>query len=306
MKYVLAVIVIILLCGCVGENGVKIICDESFKCPLEAIESNGMNVKEEMAQSFSCITRAGEQDIVIVSDYNLITLLYPDKTNYYIKFAADSIVIAYSKSLNEKWYEMEDVKIGIMNPNTSACGYQTLMVLKLAENYYGDDSILYNFICKNTKIKDEGTIIVPETLEVNEKVTVETSFSDLINDLEEVDCIFVYRSIAEEKNLKFLELPDQINLGNARYRIMYNDVKVTLFGNVTIAGNPIVYGLSLLSTKAEAIRLVEFILSSRGKEILEESDLIPLNPPLTDNINNVPHSLRDYLEEEGPAVSKPV
>lgn len=306
MKYVLAVIVIILLCGCVGENGVKIICDESFKCPLEAIESKGMNVKEEMAQSFSCITRAGEQDIVIVSDYNLITLLYPEKTNYYIKFAADSIVIAYSKSLNEKWYEMEDVKIGIMNPNTSACGYQTLMVLKLAENYYGDDSILYNFICKNTKIKDEETIIVPETLEVNEKVTVETSFSDLINDLEEVDCIFVYRSIAEEKNLKFLELPDQINLGNARYRIMYNDVKVTLFGNVTIAGNPIIYGLSLLSTKAEAIRLVEFILSSRGKEILEESGLIPLNPPLTDNINNVPHSLRDYLEEEVPAVSKPV
>jgi len=306
MKYVLAVIVIILLCGCVGESGVKIICDESFKCPLEAIESNGMNVKKEMAQSFSCITRAGEQDIVIVSDYNLITLLYPEKTNYYIKFAADSIVIAYSKSLNEKWYEMEDVKIGIMNPNTSACGYQTLMVLKLAENYYGDDSILYNFICKNTKIKDEETIIVPETLEVNENVTVETSFSDLIDDLEEVDCIFVYRSIAEEKNLKFLELPDQINLGNARYRIMYNDVKVTLFGNVTIAGNPIIYGLSLLSTKAEAIRLVEFILSSRGKEILEESGLIPLNLPLTDNINNVPHSLRDYLEEEGPAVSKPV
>jgi len=306
MKYVLAVIVIILSCGCVGESGVKIICDESFKCPLEAIESNGMNVKEEITQSFSCITRAGEQDIVIVSDYNLITLLYPEKTNYYIKFAADSIVIAYSKSLNEKWYEMEDVKIGIMNPNTSACGYQTLMVLKLAENYYGDDSILYNFICKNTKIKDEETIIVPETLEVNEKVTVETSFSDLIDDLEEVDCIFVYKSMAERENLKFLELPDQINLGNARYRIMYNDVKVTLFGNVTIAGNPIVYGLALLSTKAEAIRLVEFILSSRGKEILEESGLIPLNPPLTDNINNVPHSLRDYLEEEGPAVSKPV
>lgn len=306
MRYVLAVITMILLCGCVGDNGVKIICDESFKCPLEDIESSGINVKEEMAQSFSCIRRAGEQDIVIVSDYNLLTLLYPDKTNYYIKFAADSIVIAYSKSLNEKWYEMKDVKIGIMNPNTSACGYQTLMVLKLAENYYGDDSILYNFICKNTKIRDEETIVVPENLEVNGNVIVETSFSDLVNDLEKVDCIFIYRSIAEKNNLKFLELPDQINLGDAKYRIMYNDAKVTLFDNVTIAGNPIIYGLSLLSTSSEAIRLVEFILSSRGKEILEESGLIPLNPPLTDNLNNVPHSLRVYLEEEAPSVSKPV
>ena len=298
MKYLLSVMVVILISGCIGNSGVKIICDESFEYPLNNIENTGIKINENIAQSFNCISSVKDQDIIIVSDYNLITLLYPKKASYYIEFARDSIVIAYSKEIDKKWYEMKDAKIGIMNPNTSACGYQSLMVLKLAEIYYGDNSILDNFICKNTKIKDEETINIPETLGVNENVLVETSFSELINDLNKVDFIFIYKSMAKRENLKYIELPPQINLGETEYRNMYRQAVVRLFSNTLISGNPVIYGFSILSTDPEAIKFADFILNTKGKKLLEDSGLIPLNPALTDNIENVPYALRDYLEED--------
>ncbi len=298
MKYLLSVIVVILISGCIGNSGVKIICDESFEYPLSNIENTGIKINENIAQSFNCISSVKDQDIIIVSDYNLITLLYPKKASYYIEFARDSIVIAYSKEIDKKWYEMKDAKIGIMNPNTSACGYQSLMVLKLAEIYYGDNSILDNFICKNTKIKDGETINIPETLGANENVLVETSFSDLINDLNKVDFIFIYKSMAKRENLKYIELPPQINLGETEYRNMYRQAVVRLFSNTLISGNPVIYGFSILSTDPEAIKFADFILNTKGKKLLEDSGLIPLNPALTDNIENVPYALRDYLEED--------
>ena len=88
---------------------------------------------------------------------------------------------------------------------------------------------------------------------------METSFSELINDLNKVDFIFIYKSMAKRENLKYIELPPQINLGETEYRNMYRQAVVRLFGNTLISGNPVIYGFSILSTDPEAIKFADFI-----------------------------------------------
>jgi len=109
------------------------------------------------------VTDLGKRgDIIAVADYALIPqLLFPKHASFYILFATNEIVLAYSEkskyrdSINsQNWYDVlskEGVSFGFGDPNQDPCGYRSLMVIKLSEFYYGKP-VFNSLIASNTNI----------------------------------------------------------------------------------------------------------------------------------------------------------
>ncbi|MET1124489.1 MAG: tungstate ABC transporter substrate-binding protein WtpA [Archaeoglobaceae archaeon] len=325
MRVWLALILAALLLACVSGRTLKVFHAGSLGEPLkdvsEAFEElarrrgYAVEVQAEASGSVVAVRKVTDlgktADIVAVSDYTLIPqLLMPNFTDFYVLFATNEIVLAFSEESkyageinSENWYEVlarEDVSFGFSDPNQDPCGYRSLMVLKLAEMYYGKP--VFELIEKNTNIRSEGgRIIVPANVEVSEKVVVRPKEVELSALVESgaVDYIFIYRSVAEQHGLRYLELPDEINLGNYSLAEYYEKVSVTL-GSGEIVAKPITYGITVLKSAPNrelAIEYLKFLLSEEGKRIFEEHHLSFLSPPVA--FGNVPEELRGLVEVVG-------
>jgi molybdate/tungstate transport system substrate-binding protein len=104
-----------------------------------------------------------------------------------------------------------------------------------------------------------------------------------------------------QDHLNYLELPPEIDLGNSSFAQNYDKVVVTLnyqrFANINpvFEGLPIIYGMTIPNNsqnKAEASKFIQFILSPQGQSIFQEYDQPELMPPVCDNANALPDSLK--------------
>ena len=101
-----------------------------------------------------------------------------------------------------------------------------------------------------------------------------------------VDYIFIYKSVAKQHNLPFLELGDSINLGNPGLNQWYNTVSVEVAGNnpserINQQGEAMVYGFTIpdnAPNKEAAIEFAKFIVSGKGQEIINNCYQMPLVP----------------------------
>ena len=236
-------------------------------------------------------------DVLAVADYNLIPkMMYNDSADWVIIFASNEMVIAYtdkskySNDINsENWYEIlskEDVRIGRSDPNLDPCGYRALMVFELASIYYADSSI-------NT------------TLWTHEKTEVAPKSVELLAHLEtgEIDYAFEYKSVAVQHSLKYVELPDEINLSNWTLRDYYARVNVTIQKSgekIVISGAPILYGVTIPKNAEhvdEAVDFIKFMLSKDGRDIITECGQNPISPKAyTDDVSRIPQELKDYVK----------
>jgi len=94
-----------------------------------------------------------------------------------------------------------------------------------------------------------------------------------------VDYIFLYKSVAVQHKLKYLELPAKINLSDPLLNDHYSLVETTVRGSkpgetMIMKGQAMVYGLSILRNspnRKAAEAFVEFLLSEDGgRRILRE------------------------------------
>jgi molybdate/tungstate transport system substrate-binding protein len=102
-----------------------------------------------------------------------------------------------------------------------------------------------------------------------------------------MDYAWEYRSVAVQHPLKFIELPDEINLGNYRFDSEYAQATVDVSGKkpgttMTMTGKSITYGMTLLNdapNREAAIAFLAFMLDSTGGlKILEELGQPPFIP----------------------------
>jgi molybdate/tungstate transport system substrate-binding protein len=240
-----------------------------------------------------------EADLVMVADYQVInTLLIPEYAAWNVLFARNSMVVtftekaAYADEINsENWYQVllrDDTIIGRSNPLADPNGYRTLMVWQLAESYYKSPG-LYERL--------EGAS-PPEHIRPKE--------TDLIPLLQtgDLDYAFSYLSIAIQHDLKYIQLPDEINLSNPTYVDLYQDAEVVLDGGepgefITRRGEPIIYGLTIPEIAPNPIlaeAFLKFLFSSQGMAILEEQGQIPLVPPLSSHTDLLPGSLIELVD----------
>ncbi len=276
------------------------------------------------------VTELGQDvDVVAVADYALIPMLMyattmPDGRPYadwFIKPATNTMVLAYTSQskyaaeLNAgNWYEIvsrPDVRFGLADPRMDAVGYRTLMLDVLAESYYRRENILSDMIgsCFRWPITASvrngiTTISVPELLEPStNRMYLRGANMQLLALLEsnDVDYTFDYKSVVLQHNLKYLELPPEINLGDKSFSGNYAKAVVKLdfrrFKTVepVFEGLPIGYGLTIASNskhKEEAARFLQFVLGPDGQRIFNECDHPELVPPECDNVDALPDSLK--------------
>ncbi|MBO8137929.1 MAG: tungstate ABC transporter substrate-binding protein WtpA [Desulfotomaculum sp.] len=279
----------------------------SLSVPFEQMEKEfeklhpGVDVKREPAGSRACakkITDLGKKaDIMASADYTVIdNLLIPDYTGWNALFARNEMVIMYSEHSkykdeinSENWYEIllrDDVEYGHSDHNADPCGYRSLMVWKLAEKHYQEPGLY--------KKLEEGC--PPRNIRPKE--------TDLIAMVESgaLDYLFIYRSVAQQHNMPFIELPEEINLSSIEHEDFYKQATVETTGKnpgetINQVGKPIVYGVTLLKdapNRENAVEFLKFLLDKeKGLKIMEQNGQPVIDPLIIKGKEALPEELKE-------------
>ena len=314
-----------------GGTVLKVFHAGSLGEPFQELEAEfearhpGVDVQREgagSAQSIKKITELGKKaDVLASADYALIpSMMMPEYADWYAAFARNQMIIAYtnkSKYGNEintnNWYEIlrrSDVRFGFSNPNDDPAGYRAQMVTQLAESYYNDSRIYEDLIQNNTgitaTIESNGTVLVhvPATEAISpnsRKIMLRSAEVELSSALEtgEIDYLYIYRSVAEQRGFKYVELPPQIDLSSVEYADNYSKVQVQMANGDVVTGSPIVYGVTI-PTNAEnpklAAEFVKLLLDKSGQQIFIKNGQPPIVPAIAGGKDKMPAELQALVK----------
>ena len=264
----------------------------SLTVPFEAMEKAfeakypKVDVQREAAGSQACARKITDVkkpcDIMASADYTVIDkLLIPKYADWNIRFATNQLVLCYTdksgyadKITKKNWYEIlqkKDVVWGHSDPNLDPCGYRSLMVMQLAEKYYKKPG-LYDKLLANRPEEN----IRPKSVE-------------LISLLQtgNMDYAWEYLSVAVQHDLRYIVLPDEINLGNYRYDDFYSQAVVQVTGQepgtfMEMKGGSVTYGITLIKdapNREAAIAFLQYMLDPQGGlKILKDQGQPPFVP----------------------------
>lgn len=257
--------------------------------------------KLESAGSIECarkITELGKQcDVMISADYKVIDkLLIPRFASWNIPFAGNEMAIVYHDQSrysgeidNDNWFDIlakEDVAYGRSDPNSDPCGYRTVMTLKLAEKFYFNNKIARTILEKDLKYMRPKEVDLLALLESNS-----------------IDYIFLYKSVAIQHGLRYLSLPQEINLSNIAMEGLYKTVSVEVKGEtpeslITMIGEPMVYGLTIPRNAPNpklAQEFVQYFLDAKGGQaIMKEMGQTAIVPSATISYDSIPDALKRF------------
>ncbi len=237
-------------------------------------------------------------DVMASAAYKVIdNLLIPKFAKFDAHFATNELVIAYtshskySNEINAKnWTDIllrKGVKIGHSNPNLDPCGYRSMLVTKLAGIYYNKPDF-YNKLLGYGKNYKNGE-------EKRNKVIVRPKETDLLGLLEAgaYDYLYIYKSVAAQHKLKYINLPPQINLKSSKFAKYYKQATFEISGKkpgtwILKKGSAMVYGITVVQNKKEnlprnkegAVKFVNFVLSPQGQAIMKQNGQGAINPPI--------------------------
>jgi len=322
----------------------KVICAGSLMVPFTRVEqayeaqNPHVDVLTEGHGSVQVIRQVTElgagADVIAVADHSLIpammyTVEMPDSNssyaNWYVQFASNTLGLAYTSGSRyageinaDNWYEIlsrPDVKLGISDPRFDACGYRAMMACWLAGLLYDDrdifDDVLGDFdypIVPQVKGR-QCEILVPEIIRPH-KVSVRGSSVVLLGILEsgDIDYAFEYKSVAQQRDLYFVELPPEINLGSNDFQSLGYDLSVKIdyqrFASLIpdFVCQEIIYGVTIPENSPhpeEALNYLKFLLGPEGRQIFAEQHQ-PFrfgdNGLVVDNPEHLPDDLRDLLD----------
>ncbi len=246
------------------------------------------------------VSELGRQaDLVMSADYTVIdNLLIPDFADWNVRFARNTMVIAYTDEAkfadeinSDNWYEVlprEGVIYGHSEPDADPCGYRTLMVWQLAEKHY-DEPGLYEKLDENCPPEN----VRPKSVELI-----------ALMESGDMDYAFEYRSVAVQHGLNFIELPEEINLSMVEHADFYSQAEVELSGSepgetITTNGKPIVYGVTIPNNAPSpdlAVEFVEFLLGPEGQAIMEAQGQPPIVPAVAEDKEALPAALQDLVQ----------
>ena len=234
---------------------------------------------------------ANPADVFLSADYMVIeNMLIPDHASWYLPFATNDMAIVftgrskYADEINkDNWMDIllrPDVKYGRSNPDMDPCGVRSVFTVKLAEKKHNRPGFAETILSKDTEnIRPKETDLIA-LLEVNQ-----------------LDYIFLYRSVAVQHGLRYLELPDSLGMGNFALNDWYRQVQTETLGTrpgetITEYGEAMVYGLTI-PHKTEnpewAKKFVSFVIDpEKGGAILLElgqGPVVDFDNPYEDKIN---------------------
>lgn len=227
-------------------------------------------------------------------------LLIPDFAEFCIDFATNEMAIMYNKKSkysdtinSNNWYEIllkPDIQYGHSDPSSDPCGYRTILTWQLAEKYYKVpglfEKLTKKMSKKNIRSKEVDLIAMLETYEL--------------------DYIFIYRSVAEQHNSKYVLLPDEVNLKSKNLAEFYRTASIKISGKkpdewINKRGAPMIYGITLPKNAKNpewAAKFIEFILSKDGQKIMAKNGQPGIIPPRVDFYEKLPEALKRFFKNE--------
>lgn len=236
-------------------------------------------------------------DILASADYILIDkLMIPEFATWNLLFAGNEMSIVYTehskyaKEIDQNnWPEIlqrTDVIFGRSDPNSDPCGYRTILTWKLLEEAANQKGLAEKLL------KKDNRYIRPKEV-------------DLLALLESgaIDYIFLYKSVAIQHKLPYLQLPDSINLASPFLNEFYSKVSVDVTGNkpgetISQTGEPMIYGLTIPGNSLRpdlAEEFVKFILE-KGLPIIEQLGQSYVKPSCSEK-STVPEFLNPLISE---------
>jgi molybdate/tungstate transport system substrate-binding protein len=221
-------------------------------------------------------------DIMGSADYKIIDkTLIPQYADWNIRFAANQLVLCYTdksrfaEEVNaENWYKIlarKGVVWGHSDPNLDPCGYRSLMVLQLAEKHYKApglyDQLIANRPKENVRAKSVDLVALLET--------------------GNMDYAWEYLSVAVQHGLKYVVLPDEINLGSYKYDDFYKQAEVKVTGKkpgtwMTRQGQSCTYGITIIKNAPNleaAVAFMGYLMDPNGGlQVLKDMGQPPFIP----------------------------
>jgi len=247
----------------------------------------GVTAEQESAGSLETARKLTElgriPDVIALADAEVFPqLLVPSQTTWYVHFARNRMVIAYtprsrgaSEIAADNWWRIlqrPGVEVGRADPSLDPNGYRTLLTLQLAERYYEQRGLAARLLAA-----------APER-------NVRPKEADLVGLLQagELDYIWSYESLAQAAGLSYLTLPHQIDLGAPADSAYYATASVKVRGRtprdtVVFRGQPIVYAFSVpreAPHRELAERFAAFLVSAEGRAALRAARLDALEQPV--------------------------
>ncbi len=255
------------IAGCIQRSGVDVMYAASLQREMEEMiipvfqNKTGIPVNAEAKGSVAIVNLVKDgyrrPDVVISADSDLLKGLKPEFIGRYAVFASNSIVIAHRgvDLSGNSWIDAilsERYRFGISDPLSDPLGYRSLIVIRLAEMYYGRK--IYEKAVNNLLI-----------------FGLETDLAANIR-AGTVDGGFLYRNMALAHKLEFIQLPEEIGLGSPEHEEFYRKAVVEVDGKV-YRGKAILYGIAETRWSTKYGReFVDFVLSD-GLELLEKFGL---------------------------------
>ncbi|MBN1613613.1 MAG: tungstate ABC transporter substrate-binding protein WtpA [Deltaproteobacteria bacterium] len=285
----------------------------SLTMPFETMEKEfearypGVDLQREASGSQAAARKISDLkkpcDIMASADFKVIDkLLIPKYADWNIRFATNQLVLCYTdksryaSEVNARnWYNIlqrKGVIWGHSDPNLDPCGYRSLMVLQLAEKYYKKPG-LYDKIVANRPQAN----IRPKSVEL-------VSLLQTGN----MDYAWEYLSVAVQHGLKYVELPDEINLGNYQYDDFYSQAVVQVTGKkpgeyMEMRGGSVTYGITLIKdapNREAAVAFLKYMLDPKGGlKVLKDQGqppFIPCRVPTETMKTLLPKELKGLVE----------
>ena len=226
-------------------------------------------------------------DVMASADYKVIdNLMIPNDAKFNAQFATNEMAIAFTEKAKyadqitaDNWPEiflMEGVKVGHSDPNMDPCGYRSMLVTKLAEDYYRIPGLFDKLFGYGDSYQNGE--------EDRAKVIVRPKETDLLGLIEAgmYDYLYIYKSVAEQHNLKYLTLPEEVSLKSAKFADQYKNATFQINGKkpgewITKKGGPMVYGITVAENdscpvnKKGAVLFTKFVLSEQGQAIMNKN-----------------------------------
>ncbi len=282
-------------------GSLSLMLDEAEKT-YESLKPN-IDIQREPSGSVKAVRKISDLgkrcDIVMVADYKVIDkYLVPDYADWNLIFCSNEVVLCYTDKskyadeINEDdWYEIlmrPEVKYGFSNPNLDPCGYRALSIIYMSSLYYNEGYIWSKLVLEyvhniNVLSNENGHYVLfpakPDYV-AGGKLVLRDKSVDLVQLLEvgTLDYAFEYRNVAEEHGLKYIRLPEELNLKEDPF---VNTFVVLYAGDPerqkTVAIAKIRYGLTIpknCENYSEAIEFLKWLLYGDGREIIEKHGFV--------------------------------
>lgn len=217
---------------------------------------------------------------------------------WFFTLARTTMVIAYSPASRfapafreaaagrRAWYDVlasPGLRLGRTDPRLDPKGYRTILLLRLAEQYYQRGGLEARLL----GAPENPAQTFPEEALVGRL------------DSGQLDAGFFYLTEVEEQHLPYIPLPDQINLGNPGMARLYARAVFTDAAGAVHRGAPILYTIAIPSTARNlsgAVQFVQFLYGPTARQILKAHGLLPVRILVGGDPRTVPPSLRQLTQ----------